>query len=266
VKIGKSKQLAKRLGDLERMNGSPIVLLAEVRGYTAVERFLHRKFAKARAHGEWFAYTDAIRSLVTAAAANRNVTLDWCARAVKEDEAKPTPYMPELDLDPDPIGDEADILSRWRAAGGYEVEDPIDIDYGSLDSWERYRLDGEGAWRSGTKLCFYQYVGIVRVATQLVEIADRTERQLAFIHAAYLDRGDTPSLRGRYMDCLQGRLGARIDLGQARHSLPLDVHRCNKCNRWSLASAGSSGEWLTRLAHMTRIKAGLHLVRILNKP
>jgi hypothetical protein len=64
VKIGYSIEPAKRLGHLATASPLPLELWAKTRGNPVDERALHRRFARDRAHGEWFRVSDRIRNFV----------------------------------------------------------------------------------------------------------------------------------------------------------------------------------------------------------
>lgn len=54
VKIGKTLDLETRVFDLQSQNAHPLILIADVVGYTYVEKHFHAHFASERLHGEWF--------------------------------------------------------------------------------------------------------------------------------------------------------------------------------------------------------------------
>lgn len=58
VKIGRSTQLARRVGDIQRMSPVPLLLLWSHPGDHELETRLHRHFAASRIHGEWFTFPD----------------------------------------------------------------------------------------------------------------------------------------------------------------------------------------------------------------
>lgn len=55
IKIGISRDVARRKGELEREEKEKLTVLATVEGTMADERTLHQRFAEHRLHGEWFA-------------------------------------------------------------------------------------------------------------------------------------------------------------------------------------------------------------------
>jgi hypothetical protein len=69
VKIGRTTNLAKRLGDIQRMSPVPLSVLWQCPGASELETRLHRHFAHLRSHGEWFTFdsTDPV-PLIQAAA------------------------------------------------------------------------------------------------------------------------------------------------------------------------------------------------------
>lgn len=54
VKIGHSRDVRRRLGELQTASSAPLLLSAAVPGSRAQERELHHLFADDRARGEWF--------------------------------------------------------------------------------------------------------------------------------------------------------------------------------------------------------------------
>jgi hypothetical protein len=61
VKIGKADHLPRRLREIQAMNPAPLTILGILPlldGGQDTERALHRRFAAARCHGEWFALPD----------------------------------------------------------------------------------------------------------------------------------------------------------------------------------------------------------------
>ena len=62
VKIGRSKNIARRLVDIEMLNPYGVHLVAYIEHVSRREEFeLHRRFRMARVHGEWFALTEPLR-------------------------------------------------------------------------------------------------------------------------------------------------------------------------------------------------------------
>lgn len=57
VKIGYTKNLAKRRADIQREVGYPGVLLGCLNGGRNLERLMHQRFAEHRIRGEWFSDT-----------------------------------------------------------------------------------------------------------------------------------------------------------------------------------------------------------------
>lgn len=54
VKIGISRDVERRRGELQRLEREPLRVLATLEGTTQDERALHQRFAAHRLHGEWF--------------------------------------------------------------------------------------------------------------------------------------------------------------------------------------------------------------------
>jgi len=54
VKIGKTRNLEQRVYELQNQNAHHLMLIADVAGYTYVEKHFHELFAAERLHGEWF--------------------------------------------------------------------------------------------------------------------------------------------------------------------------------------------------------------------
>lgn len=66
VKIGFSRNPEKRLTELRTGSAGEIKLLATIEGSLAIERQLHKRFEMHRRNGEWFIYSDEIRSYINA--------------------------------------------------------------------------------------------------------------------------------------------------------------------------------------------------------
>lgn len=66
IKIGWSRHVATRIGQLQVGNPDPVTLLATMPGGVSKERELHRRFAHARLAGEWFTATPDLEEFVTA--------------------------------------------------------------------------------------------------------------------------------------------------------------------------------------------------------
>lgn len=69
VKIGHSTSLRSRFDSLKNAGGVQIRLLAIMPGGPEQERVLHKRYAAARTHGEWFRLTPALQSAITKARA-----------------------------------------------------------------------------------------------------------------------------------------------------------------------------------------------------
>lgn len=64
VKIGFSKRLHNRMGQLKPADRTPVVVLGAIRGTMLRERELHRRFASLRIAGEWFRADPALLSFI----------------------------------------------------------------------------------------------------------------------------------------------------------------------------------------------------------
>jgi hypothetical protein len=64
VKIGRAKEVRKRVAALRNSSPVPLELLGTIPGGAAVEAYLHAAFAQDRSHGEWFELTEAIENVV----------------------------------------------------------------------------------------------------------------------------------------------------------------------------------------------------------
>lgn len=264
VKIGKSRQLATRLRDIQSVNPFPVVLLAAVEGHTQVEKWFHRKWKEHRLHNEWFTLAPEIAEFIAEAANDNLITRRTCPGVWRMDQpAPPRPEPPEPELRW--LGDEDEVLRVWRAAGGYEIGEVGQVDFATFGRWSASEIrEATGTWirPSGTPY-LSSYVGILRIAHQLAKFEDRDERTLAFIQAASLDANQ--KLNGPHRTCLAGLLERRIELGMAKHALPLDFHYCDRCSVWYDRPAIDEVAWLERLAHVSRVD-DLRLVRIVNNP
>ena len=283
VKIGKSKNIAQRFGDLARMNAGQLTLLAAVRGYTNTESHFHRLWKHLRLHGEWFRFDEPIASFVSQAANNPDITLRICPAAVRTDDGilessqrrKHSSEPEAVDVSPplpEPkFSSESAILAAWRDADGWEPSSIVDLEWSSLPVFIRQQVGyAEGVWLDRGHISTSTYAGLTPVASQLVQIADPDERTLAAIYAAVRNQehcGDS-RLHGRCYDCTFGVLARRIDIdNRARHWLPID-HRWGKdcpCLEWRGSAATSPKEWVARLAHLSEL-ADASLARIVNGP
>jgi hypothetical protein len=68
VKIGRTKNLKKRFGDIQRMSPAPLEVLWSTPGGHKLEQALHERFRTQRSHGEWFDFgtTDAVKAVAQA--------------------------------------------------------------------------------------------------------------------------------------------------------------------------------------------------------
>jgi hypothetical protein len=57
IKIGRARDVARRVRTLQTASAAPLVLLGVIPGDGKVERRLHRRFAANRIRGEWFRAT-----------------------------------------------------------------------------------------------------------------------------------------------------------------------------------------------------------------
>jgi hypothetical protein len=90
VKIGKSNDVAKRFGSIQRMSPVELRLLAYFPGGLKRERALHEKFAHLRTYGEWFDFGDRDPVAEVSAAVAALVAADEAeARAAAERTARP---------------------------------------------------------------------------------------------------------------------------------------------------------------------------------
>lgn len=145
VKIGRTTNLTKRVGDIQNMSPIPLKLLWSHPGGSALETSLHRYFAACRTHGEWFVFeTDPLPLIM---------------KAVKE---KPWLY-PKVDLKKrrsrrvaQPAGEERKALREAAtqdvelppaltaaldslAAKVRAIEDPVECYKASLDAEARVK-------------------------------------------------------------------------------------------------------------------------------
>jgi hypothetical protein len=65
IKIGRSKDMKRRLVQFRRSYGEGLEVIALVRGGAFLEAELHRDFASDRQHGEWFLDSDRLRARIT---------------------------------------------------------------------------------------------------------------------------------------------------------------------------------------------------------
>lgn len=78
VKIGLSLEPKARIKSIAENAGLPIVPVVIIKGHAAIERAIHVKFSEHRLSGEWFKFTDEIRSFLGLLADGRNpIDLLW---------------------------------------------------------------------------------------------------------------------------------------------------------------------------------------------
>lgn len=70
VKIGMSKDVAKRLNTLQMASPAKLVLEAAIEAYEALEFVLHDAFKASRQHGEWFKRTSKLDEIINLAKQN----------------------------------------------------------------------------------------------------------------------------------------------------------------------------------------------------
>jgi hypothetical protein len=66
VKIGITRDLARRVKAIQHANAQPITVFATFPGDPFAERRVHERFARARVRGEWFAADDGLLAWATA--------------------------------------------------------------------------------------------------------------------------------------------------------------------------------------------------------
>lgn len=66
IKVGISKNVLRRLGDVSRTSGLSLTHLGAIPGSYALERFIHEKLAAHRLEGEWFKDCDEVQNLIRA--------------------------------------------------------------------------------------------------------------------------------------------------------------------------------------------------------
>lgn len=127
IKIGYARNVMDRLTQIQSMCPFKLVLLASARGTLQDERTLHRKFANARLHGEWFSPKQEIIDLY------RTFAADGSTRFLsnKTDE-RPIIEMRKMGMTHAEIGKQFGI-SRQRvhqiceANGLSAVKEPVDL-------------------------------------------------------------------------------------------------------------------------------------------
>jgi len=67
IKIGRAKNVRKRLMALQTQSPCELKLLTSMRAHQAIEPYLHKQLADSRAHGEWFRADDRVLSVVDGA-------------------------------------------------------------------------------------------------------------------------------------------------------------------------------------------------------
>lgn len=67
IKIGKATDVNARLSSLRSGSPAELNLLAQVRFFPELEKFLHKQLKEHKSHGEWFKATDEVLAVVEAA-------------------------------------------------------------------------------------------------------------------------------------------------------------------------------------------------------
>lgn len=88
VKIGKARDLRVRVRDLQAGSPYPLLLVAEIEGYTNVERWFHSQHVACRAHGEWFAVDERLaKTILSIQSAGRSASYELCPAQLELDRA-----------------------------------------------------------------------------------------------------------------------------------------------------------------------------------
>lgn len=79
VKIGYTKNVKKRLKQLQTANGDNLILLGYIEGDKNVEHQLHEKFEtyRIRDNGEWFFASEAIINFINENNLNKNIRIEY---------------------------------------------------------------------------------------------------------------------------------------------------------------------------------------------
>lgn len=79
VKIGYTKNVKRRLKQLQTANGDNLILLGYIEGDKEVEHQLHQKFDtyRIRENGEWFIASEAIINFINENNLDKNVRIEW---------------------------------------------------------------------------------------------------------------------------------------------------------------------------------------------
>lgn len=140
VKIGRTNNVAKRFGEIQRMSPVPLALLWSHPGGHELETRLHRQFSALRVHGEWFCFQNDPIILIQWAVTEE----PWTRKRLSLKKAPrrvPSPREPRV-FERGPSMTPAQQAS-WEATRDelrneitsaiYEIDDPV----------ERYRVSGQ---------------------------------------------------------------------------------------------------------------------------
>jgi hypothetical protein len=86
VKIGKATRTSTRVRAVQAGSAEQLLLVAEVDGYTHVERWFHDRFATRRIHNEWFVVDDELgKTIAEIQRAGRGASRHLCPDAFAKD-------------------------------------------------------------------------------------------------------------------------------------------------------------------------------------
>lgn len=124
VKIGRTIDVAKRLGDIQRMSPVPLSLLWTHPGGHMLETHLHRHFAGLREHGEWFSFqADPVVMIAWAVESEPwNLPKVKLTKPIPRQRHRANPYLEQPR--------DAEELARWRAS----VSSLVDALYAEIRS------------------------------------------------------------------------------------------------------------------------------------
>lgn len=132
VKIGRTANVPKRVGEIQRMSAVPVHLLWSHPGGHELEAHLHRQFSALRTHGEWFTFTHDALPLIKWAVTHE----PWRQPKVSLKKPRPRAIRPcgeqrkadrvaaaerGRELDPQLAAALADVVAAVRA-----IEDPLE--------------------------------------------------------------------------------------------------------------------------------------------
>lgn len=134
IKIGRTKTMRKRLGDLQTASSEPLTLLGVVPGSNELERALHTEFRDHQIHGEWFHPHESLMSRIA------TMISDGEPNQIEDTKKQPD----EFTLRAAHWLNEIEVLDQilWhKAAHRARIAEMIGVPQGTLENIRRLRVE-----------------------------------------------------------------------------------------------------------------------------